>query len=202
MTNEANYNAIYYDCLKEINNIGVGSAVSSLSVMLNQKITMDVPVLKFIEFKDIPNLMGDPSALVVATLSHFKSDINGSLMFIMDAKTAKNLSNALLRTNDEDYTTFSSLELDAINEIGNILFSSYSGALSIMTNKKVTPALPFSSTDMAGAILSVPAIEFGIQGDNVLFVESVFKSSEFEFNGYLLLIPDEESFQAIINSLM
>lgn len=202
MDDKMNYNAIYYDCLKEINNIGVGNAVSSLSTMLNQKITMDVPILKFVDFRDIPNLMGDPSALVVATLSHFSSDISGSLMFIMDAKTAKNLANALLMTNNEDYAKFSPLELDAINEIGNILFNSYSSALSVMTNKKVTPALPFSSTDMAGAILSVPAIEFGIQADNVLFVESVFKSNTFEFNGYLLLIPDEESFQTIINSLM
>lgn len=195
-------NPIYYDALKEINNIGAGNAISALSTMLNQKISMNVPILKFMDFKDIPNLLGDASTLVVAVLSHFKCDFEGNIMFIMDAKTAKALTNQLLGTNNNNYNDFSPLELDAINEIGNILFNSYATALGTITNKTIVPSLPHSSVDMAGAILSVPAIESGIFADNILFVESVFNSESFNFNGYLLLIPDEESFHSLISGLM
>ena len=54
--------------------------------------------------------------------------------------------------------------------------------------------------DMAGAILSVPAIEFGTLGDKILLIQSQFYD-EVEIDGYFILIPDLDSYKKILTSL-
>ena len=53
---------------------------------------------------------------------------------------------------------------------------------------------------MAGALLSVPAIEFGKLGDKVLLIETQFGELDF-VNGYFLMVPELESYDAILSSL-
>jgi chemotaxis protein CheC len=53
---------------------------------------------------------------------------------------------------------------------------------------------------MAGAILSVPAIEFGTLGDKILLIQSQFYD-EVEIDGYFILVPDIESYPKILKSL-
>ena len=56
------------------------------------------------------------------------------------------------------------------------------------------------ANDMAGAILSVPAIEFGTMGDKILLIQSQFMD-EVEINGYFIMVPDIESYTKILASL-
>ena len=53
---------------------------------------------------------------------------------------------------------------------------------------------------MAGAILSVPAIEFGIMGDKILLIQSQI-SDEIEMDGFFVMIPDMESYAKILRAL-
>jgi chemotaxis protein CheC len=53
---------------------------------------------------------------------------------------------------------------------------------------------------MAAAILSVPAVEFGIYGDNILLIQSQF-FDEVEIDGYFILVPDIDSYQKILAAL-
>ena len=47
------------DVLKELANIGVGNAVTSLSTMLNEeKINMDGPSARLVLLQDVPELLG------------------------------------------------------------------------------------------------------------------------------------------------
>ena len=70
----------------------------------------------------------------------------------------------------------------------------------MLTNLKIYPTPPSISIDMAGAILSVPAIEFGILGDKILLIQSQFYD-EVEIDGYFVLIPDMDSYKKILSSL-
>ena len=59
---------------------------------------------------------------------------------------------------------------------------------------------PAITVDMAGAILSVPAIQFGIFGDKILLIQSQFYD-EVKLDGYFILIPDLESYEKILTAL-
>ena len=69
-----------------------------------------------------------------------------------------------------------------------------------MTNMCIYPSIPDLAIDMAGAILSVPAIEFGIMGDKILLIQSQI-SDEIEMDGFFVMIPDMESYVKILRAL-
>ena len=74
-------------------------------------------------------------------------------------------------------------------------------SISELTNMKITSSVPYLAVDMAGAILSVPAIEFGKLGDKALLIESKFKDLDVDISGYFILIPTLESYGRILTSL-
>ena len=81
-----------------------------------------------------------------------------------------------------------------------IITGAYLNSLSMMTNLTIIPTPPSLTLDMAGAILSVPAIEFGTLGDKILLIQSQFYD-EVEIDGYFILVPDIESYPKILTSL-
>ena len=97
-------------------------------------------------------------------------------------------------------TEFEAKGLSAMREVGNIITGAYLNSLSTLTNLKIYPTPPALTVDMAGAILSVPAIQFGIFGDKILMIQSQFYD-EIELDGYFILIPDLESYAKILTSL-
>ncbi|HEX3022339.1 MAG TPA: chemotaxis protein CheC, partial [Lachnospiraceae bacterium] len=89
----------------------------------------------------------------------------------------------------------------ALNEIGNIIAGAYLSSLSALTNMLITSSVPYMAIDMAGAILSVPAIEFGKVGDKALMIQSQFGEDDDAVNGYFILIPTIDSYGKIMSSL-
>ena len=92
------------------------------------------------------------------------------------------------------------MELSAMKEVSNIITGAYLNSLSALTNLKIYPSPPELAVDMAGAILSVPAIEFGAIGDKILLIQSQFYDDTM-IDGYFILIPDLESYAKILHSL-
>ena len=93
------------------------------------------------------------------------------------------------------------LEMSALKEVGNIIAGAYLSSLSTLTNMTITSSVPYLAMDMAGAILSVPAIEFGRISDNALLIETEFGDKDTEVSGYFILIPTLKSYAAILESL-
>lgn len=185
------FNLLDADILREIANIGSGNAATSLSQLINKKITMTVPRVTMPEFKNLANCLYGAEALVAALLVYISGDIDGMMMYIMDESSSCMLVKYLMGRIKNSIFEFDDMDISALTEIGNILTSSYLTALSGLMNFKIEKSIPYMSFDMAGAVLSVPAIEFGKVGDKVLLIESTFNDPE-NLNGYFLLIPDIE----------
>ncbi len=189
------------DVLREIASIGCGNAVTSLSSMIGKRVNMSVPVVNLLDFKDVANCLGGPESQILGILVSLSGDLNGIMMFIVRLDVAHTMVNMLMGSQTSTSADFTEIEYSALSEIGNILTSSYLGSLAGLINKKIKQTIPYLSIDMANAILSVPAIEFGKVGDKVLFIESVFKTKEENVSGYFVLVPDMESFHTIFSSL-
>lgn len=191
----------YYDVLKEIGNIGAGNAMTALSQMLQCKVDMKVPQVRLLEFKDVGAMMGGEEQLMVGVYLAVEGDITGSIMFLVRQDSAKHLVNKLMMgMGGSEGPDLNEMELSAMQEVSNIITGAYLNSLSTLTNLKIYPSPPELTMDMAGAILSVPAIEFGTIGDNILLIQSQFYD-EVEIDGYFILIPDLESYEKILSSL-
>ncbi|MCR5355373.1 MAG: chemotaxis protein CheC [Lachnospiraceae bacterium] len=193
-------NEKYIDVLKEIGNIGAGNATSAIANMLGLKIDMSVPEVQFLPVEKIGESMGAEDEVIVGIMLGVESDIEGSMMFLMDMDSAHHIINRLMMRPTDYNEPFDEMDLSAVKEIGNIIAGSYLSALSGLTNLVITPTIPFVSVDMAAAILSVPAIQFGMMGDNALMIKTEF-SDELAINGYFILMPEEDSYEKILTSL-
>ncbi len=190
----------YLDVLKEIGNIGAGNAMTALSQMLQCKVDMKVPQVRLLEFKEVGTLMGGEEQLMVGVYLAVEGDITGSIMFLVRMDSAKHLVNKLMMGMGSDEPGLNEMELSAMKEVSNIITGAYLNSLSMLTNLKIYPSPPDLTMDMAGAILSVPAIEFGTIGDKILLIQSQFYD-EVEIDGYFILIPDLESYEKILSAL-
>lgn len=196
-----NMEGVYFDILKEIGNIGAGNATTALAQLLNTKVDMKVPKVDLLEFSEVGEAMGGEEQLMAGIYQLVEGDITGSIMFLLEEKSAITLISKLMGTPEVDNVSeFGEMEYSALKEIGNIITGSYLSSLSMLTNLKIISSIPAISIDMCGSILSVPAIEFGEVGDKMLLIQTEF-SDDMKLDGFFILVPDLESYDKILGSL-
>ena len=193
-------NAKYFDVLKEIGNIGAGNATTAIANMLGLRIDMSVPEVAFLPVEELGSAIGAEDEIIVGIMLGVEGDIDGSMMFLMDMQSAHHIVNKLMMRPDDYCEPFDEMDLSAIKEIGNIIAGSYLSALSGLTNLTIVPSVPFVAVDMAAAILSVPAVQFGIFGDNALMINTEF-SDDLGIRGHFILMPEEDSYAKILTAL-
>ena len=189
-----------YDVLKEIGNIGAGNATTALAQLINTKIDMSVPQVSLVPFNRIADTIGSEETVLVGILLGLEGDISGMMMFLLQEKSAHNLVNILMGNPEEKEGKFDEMEMSALSEIGNIIAGSYLSALAGLTNMTIVASVPSLSVDMAGALLSEPAIEYGKIGDKVLLIQTQFGEDDL-VNGFFVMVPELESYDKILSSL-
>ena len=189
----------YFDVLKELGNIGAGNATTALSQMMQCKVDMSVPQVKLMEFKELGQLMGGEEIIMAGIYLAIEGDVAGSIMFLLEKQAARHLVNKLMGTSVEG-EEFSDMEFSALKEVGNIITAAYLNSLASLTNLKLQPSVPDLTVDMAGAILSVTAIEFGTLGDKMLLIQTQF-FDDMVLDGYFILVPNLDSYGKILSAL-
>lgn len=192
--------SMHYDLLKELGNIGAGNATTALAQMLNKKLDMQVPRVDLVGFDKLPSVICGEEELVVGIYLMLSDDVDGSMMFLMPEDSAHSLVDQLMGRPQGSKEPFSEMDFSALQEIGNIITGSYLSALSSLTRLTIGASVPYIAVDMAAAILSVPAIEFGKVGDKALLIETEF-GDDITINGYFILIPALDSYDKILTSL-
>lgn len=191
----------YFDVLKEIGNIGAGNATTALAQLLGTKVDMSVPQVKLMEFKELGTTMGGEERIVAGIYLAVEGDINGSIIFMMDIDSVNAVLESLMGMKVDDTSEgFNEIEQSALKELGNIITGAYLNSISTLTGLTIYPSVPDLAVDMAAAILSVPATEFGVFGDKMLLIQTDF-SNDIDFSGYFALVPDEDSYARILSSL-
>lgn len=189
----------YFDVLKELGNIGAGNATTALSQMMQCKVDMSVPQVRLMEFKELGKIMGGEEIIMAGIYLGIEGDIAGSIMFLLEKQAARYLVDKLMGMSMEG-EEFSEMEFSALKEVGNIITAAYLNSLSSLTGLRIQPSVPDLTVDMAGAILSVPAIEFGTLGDKMLLIQTQF-FDEMVLDGYFILVPNLDSYGKILSAL-
>jgi chemotaxis protein CheC len=192
-------NEMYLDILKELGNIGAGNAITALSTMIGKKVDMQVPKVKILDFQEVSDIFGSADTIIVGIYFDLDGDVKGNILFALDIKSAASLIWSLMGLEVKE--EFDELEKSALEEIGNIMAGSYVASLSTLTSLNIKISPPAISIDMAGAILSVPAIKYGEISDKILFIETQFIEGEKLIKGDFFLIPDINSFDLILKAL-
>lgn len=197
-------NDTHIDVLREIGNIGAGNAATSLASILNEQVEIAIPIVRITDFDTAIRAVGGAESMKVGVLLNFSGEANGMIMFLLNVEDSKKISGILLQGFGNEGTPdneVSEMELSAIQEIGNILGASYLGSISSLTGLDVVLSVPYIAIDMAGALMSVPIIEFGAIGDKLMFIEESFLGTENNLKSNVIMFAEIDTLKIIMEKL-
>jgi len=186
------------DFLKELGNIGAGHATTALSQMLRGKrFQLVVPDARMLPFAEAAEFIGGLEQTVVGIFIIISGDVSGYMAFILPVDSALILARHL--TGDES-GELNEMSLSALEELGNIMITSYLNALAKMTNLILAPSVPAIAVDMAGAVWQ--SILAGAQIVNEVTVISTDFFAEGEaIKGNIIFLPNEDDFKKVAHIL-
>lgn len=195
-------NDMHLDVLKEIGNIGQGNAASALSELLQEYINIAVPDIKILDFNEVVGFLGGPENIAVGLMLGISGDIDGMMLCIMQKPFVNHMMKAVLSKETDNLLALDEMDISFINEVGNILTSSYVNAISSMMGININVSVPFISVDMVGAILSVPAVKLAEENcDRALFIDDSFIIGESEIKSNMIFIPELNSLNTLFSRL-
>lgn len=137
------------DAMGEISNISMGTAATTLSSLVNQKVDITTPTVALASWEDLVEGYEDKSCVLLQI--SYKEGLNGNNVFILEERDVKVIADLMMggdgRGNMDGELT--ELHLSAISEAMNQMMGSAATSLSSMLNMKIDISPPeASSLDM------------------------------------------------------
>jgi chemotaxis protein CheC len=160
------YTDLQIDALRELANIGSGTAATALSGMLGRPVDISVPNPLLLSLNDAVDAVGPSDDEVTGVVIGIVGDMDATVLMLFSPATAAVLCPML------GVEPGTEIGLSALQEIGNVLGASYTGALTTMTGLELEPVPPQAATDMLGSIVSSVLLAPGEDRDVVLLLDS------------------------------
>jgi chemotaxis protein CheC len=160
------YSDLQIDALRELANIGSGTAATALSGMLGRPVDISVPNPLLLPLNDAVEAVGAADAEVTGVVIGIVGDMEATVLMLFSPETAAVLCPML------GVEAGTEIALSALQEIGNVLGASYTGALGTMTGLELEPTPPQAATDMLGSIVSSVLLAPAEDRDAVLLLDS------------------------------
>jgi chemotaxis protein CheC len=178
------YTDLQLDALRELANIGSGTASTALSSMLGRSVDITVPNTYVLPMADAVTAIGEPEAEVTGVVLGVVGDMGASVLLLFNPNDAKQMCGFLGVEADTE------IGESALMEIGNIVGTSYINALASMTGMQIEPTPPATATDMLGAIVQSVLAEKAGSGDVALLLDSELVVEGSDASVSFLLVPD------------
>lgn len=189
----------HYDALKEVGNIGIGQATTSLSQMVNRRVDISLPDLKLLPFAEVSALVRkeDP---VVGVVLELTGDANGHLLLLLSKNDAKSLIKMIVGAASED-DVFDEMEKSVLKELGNIMAGTYITALSNFLGLSLGLSTPSQVYAMAEVIVNEAIGSMKSDATEILYMNTEFMVESDKVDGKLLIFTDSSSITKLLDSI-
>ena len=164
-----------------------------------------VPSVQILDYDQVVEALGGPETMMVGLLLQLEDDIKGMIMFLLHKEFAHMALSALMGDMYNSFDEMDEISASAMQEVGNIMAASYVNAIADMTGLSINISVPSICMDMAGAIVSVPAVYYADISDKIIFIGDDFVRDDSHhaanFNSHILMIPESDSLEKIMTSL-
>jgi len=193
--------SVHKDILAEIGNIGMGNVATALSSILDKKISISVPTVNMVSINELSDALGMAEKQVVGILFGLDQEIDGMIMFVLEESFAKEVIKILNDDNLDEIYDLNEVDVSTLQEVANIMAGSYLSAISSMADLRIGMSVPYLTIDMLGAIMAVPAVQYGQMGDQVMLIEEKIVGDGRDFDCYLILIPEVNSLKKLVDKV-
>jgi chemotaxis protein CheC len=178
------YTDLQLDALRELANIGSGTASTALSGMLGRSVDISVPNAYVLPMGDAVASIGEAEAEATGVVLGVVGDMSASVLLLFTPDDARQMCGFL------GVEAGTEIGESALMEIGNIVGTSYINALASMTGMEIEPTPPATATDMLGAIVQTVLAEKAGSGDVALLLDSQLVIEGSDASVSFLLVPD------------
>jgi len=189
-------NELQLDALREISNIGSGTAATALSSMLGCSVNLQVPRALALELADAVDAIGDAEDPATAVVLGVSGDLDATMVLLFEPESAATVS-SLLGVDPSDME----MSLSALGEIGNILGSSYVGAMGQMAGLGLEPQPPVAVADMLGAIVASALAASAMDTDLALLLDSEMQIEDSACGFGMLFVPSSDGVGRLLAGL-
>ena len=186
--------------LKETFNIGASKAADSLSRMTGRPVSITVPEVRVVQIREVPEVLGDDIKLGVYV--RLSGGVEGHAFFLLEPEDGRRLFDILSGNPMGTTRKLDELCRSAVEEVGNILISSFANALSEFLGTVIEQTPPELVMDFTSAILDFALADVGRYSDYTVILRTEMAVEDFEFRENFLLIPDPKSMERIIKTLV
>ncbi|MBP1908889.1 chemotaxis protein CheC [Methanolobus bombayensis] len=192
----SNLTEMQVSALREIVNIGVGNAVTSLSKMIETGVKIEVPDFKVELIEDVPEVLGGPANVVSGVIMQVTGDIDGYIIMMLPEEAARTICEII--THEENTDILTPINQSLIEEVGHILAGSYVSSLSDFLSLNIKISTPMQTFDMLGAIIDHILIEMSQKVEYALLFDTLFILQGDRTDGFFLTMFDPDSMDTII----
>jgi chemotaxis protein CheC len=189
------YTELQLDALRELANIGSGTASTALSGMLGRAVDIDVPKAQALPFAEAVEAAGPPEQEMTGIVLGIVGDMHGTVLLLIPPADADAMCRMLGVDPEDEFA------LSALGEIGNIVGTSYINALAGMTGMEIEPTPPASATDMLGAIVESVLAGAAMTGDVALLLDSNLTVEGEDCSITFFLVPDQGGVDELLSRL-
>jgi chemotaxis protein CheC len=182
------------DALTEVVNIGVSRAATSLRDMVEEQVFLSVPSVAITSPARAAELLVQrESSVLVAVRQGFRGEFSGSALLIFPEKNSLELVRAVAgdHLSLEDILE---LEQEALAEIGNVILNGCMATIANLLHGRLIITLPEILTGSAVDLFHKPP---SLLQDIVLFIHIEFSLKGRELSGYLAMVMDVPSLEAL-----
>jgi chemotaxis protein CheC len=189
------YTELQLDALRELANIGSGTASTALSGMLGRSVDISVPNAQALPIAEAVEAAGNPEAEITGIVLGITGEMGGTVLLLVPPRDADALCRLLGVEPDDEFAR------SALGEIGNIVGTSYINALASMTGMEIEPTPPATATDMLGAIVESALAGAAMTGDVALLLDSNLVVEGEGCSVAFLLVPDQGGVALLLERL-
>ena len=175
--------ALQLDALRELANIGSGTAGTALSQMLGRSVDISVPNAVVLPLAEAVESVGPAEQEVTGVAILLAGDMDAVVLLVFPVADAATLCGMLgVEAGTED-------AVSALGEIGNILGASYITSLGAMTGLDLDLTPPQTATDMLAAIVATVLASRADASDTTLILDSELRVEGEHCSLSFLLLP-------------
>jgi chemotaxis protein CheC len=189
------YTDLQLDALRELANIGSGTASTALSGMLGRSVDISVPKAQALPFAEAVDAVGPAEQAMTGIVLGIAGEMTGTVLLLVPPSDADAMCRMLGVEPDDE------VALSALGEIGNIVGTSYINALASMTGMDIEPTPPATATDMLGALVATVLAAHAHAGDVALVLDSNLVVEGEDCAVSFLLVPDQGGVETLLSRL-
>lgn len=194
-------NTIDIGILNEASTIGSGNAATSLSELLNSKVSIHVPETRIMELSKLRTTFGKAGETLCVLNVETKGDLSGQIYFVLTPEEGRKIGSVLMDKNADDIDFNDIFFQSSLKEIFNILAGSFCNALAALTGFLITITPPRMRMNKPAMIVNSDDPKMENYGKEVIYIKTLFLIEKINVEGTLIFLPDSNSIKKILKQL-